>query len=147
MFINGTWCYLYRAIDRDGNLIDSMLSETRDMDAAKRFFRQAQTVTGQTPELLTTDGHTSYPRAIRETLGEQVEHRCNQYLNNHLEQDHRGIKQRYYPMRAGRAHLILRHFLHFTTKKVNSTYSTPHFRRKTEKGFTERPSHYRVSGE
>src|SRR5215216_2506791 len=60
----------------------------------------AQTVTGQTPERVTTDGHTSYPRAIRETLGEQVEHRCNRYLNNHLEQDHRGIKQRYYPMRG-----------------------------------------------
>jgi len=29
---------LYRAIDADGNLVDSMLSETRDMDAAKRFF-------------------------------------------------------------------------------------------------------------
>ncbi len=49
---------------------------------------------------MTTDAHTSYPRAIRETLGEEVEHRCNQYLNNRLEQDHRGIKQRYYPMRG-----------------------------------------------
>ena len=28
------WCYLYRAIDREGNLVDSMLSETRDMAAA-----------------------------------------------------------------------------------------------------------------
>jgi putative transposase len=43
--VQGTWCYLYRAIDRDGNLVDSMLSEKRDMDAAKRFFQQAlQTV-------------------------------------------------------------------------------------------------------
>ena len=32
--------------------------------------------------------------------GQAVEHRCNQYLNNRLEQDHRGIKQRYYPMRG-----------------------------------------------
>jgi putative transposase len=98
--VNGAWCYLYRAIDRDGNLVDSMLSETRDMDAAQRFFQQARVVAGQAPERVTTDGHTSYPRAIRETLGEEVEHRCNQYLNNHLEQDHRGIKQRYYPMRG-----------------------------------------------
>jgi transposase-like protein len=35
--VKGKWCYLSRAIDRDGNLIDSMLSEKRDMDAAKRF--------------------------------------------------------------------------------------------------------------
>jgi putative transposase len=98
--VNGQWCYLYRAIDRDGNLVDSMLSETRDMDAAQRFFRQARVVAGQLPSRVTSDGHTSYPRAIRETLGEAVEHRCNQYLNNRLEQDHRGVKQRYYPMRG-----------------------------------------------
>ena len=49
---------------------------------------------------MTTDGHDSYPRAIRETLGSDVLHRTNRYLNNRLEQDHRGIKQRYYPMRG-----------------------------------------------
>ena len=35
--VKGKWCYLYRAIDRDGNLVDSMLGEKRDMEAAKRF--------------------------------------------------------------------------------------------------------------
>ena len=89
-----------RAIDREGNLVDSMLGETRDMDAAQRFFHQAQVIAGRAPERVTTDGHTSYPRAIRDVLGEDVEHRSNQYLNNRLEQDHRGIKQRYYPMRG-----------------------------------------------
>src|SRR6202035_416513 len=39
--VHGRWCYLYRAIDRDGNLIDTMLSATRDMRAAQRFFRSA----------------------------------------------------------------------------------------------------------
>jgi transposase-like protein len=47
-----------------------------------------------------TDGHRSYPRAIREILGKDVLHQCNHYLNNQLEQDHRGVKQRYYPMRG-----------------------------------------------
>ncbi|GHO68198.1 hypothetical protein KSC_070900 [Ktedonobacter sp. SOSP1-52] len=42
----------------------------------------------------------SYPRAIREILGQDVLHRCSHYLNNQLEQDHRGIKQCYYPMRG-----------------------------------------------
>src|SRR3712207_6522264 len=37
--VDGRWCYLYRAIDRDGNLIDVMLSEKRDMTAAQRFLR------------------------------------------------------------------------------------------------------------
>ncbi len=98
--VKGTWCYLYRAIDRDGNLVDSMVSEKRDMDAAQRFFRQAVEVVGHAPERVTTDGHASSPRAIRETLGSDVLHRTNRYLNKRLEQDHRGIKQRSSPMRG-----------------------------------------------
>ena len=98
--VGGKWRYLYRAIDRDGNLVDSMLSEHRDMGAAKRFFTQAKDATGCVPERVTTDGHDSYPRAIRRVLGRKVEHRTNRYLNNRIEQDHRGIKQRYYPMRG-----------------------------------------------
>ena len=96
--VKGKWCYLYRAIDADGNLVDSHRSEKRDMEAAKCFFKRALAVVGHAPEWVTTDGHTSYPRAMRETLGAQVQHRTNKYLNNRLEQDHRGVKQRYYPM-------------------------------------------------
>ncbi len=91
---------LYRAIDRDGHLVDSMLSETRDLKAARRFFHGARSVVGHAPDRVTTDGHDAYPRAIRRMLGRKVVHRRNRYLNNRLEQDHRGIKQRYYPMRG-----------------------------------------------
>jgi putative transposase len=98
--IQGRWCYLYRAIDRSGALVDVRLSETRDMAAARAFFRSAKTVTGITPARITTDGHDSYPRAIRTELGEAVRHRTNRYLNNRIEQDHRGIKGRYQPMRG-----------------------------------------------
>jgi transposase-like protein len=50
------------------------------------------------PRQPTSDGHDLYPRAIREVLGPKVEHRCSAYLNRRIEQDHRGVKQRYYPM-------------------------------------------------
>ena len=96
--VEGRWCSLYRAIDSDGKLVEAMLSETRDMNAAKRFFACARETAGQAPENVTTDGHDAYPRAIRETLGPDVEHRTNRSMNNCLEQDHRGIKQRSYPM-------------------------------------------------
>ena len=98
--VHGRPCYLYRAIDRDGNLVDSMLSEHRDMDAARRFFAQAIGVVGHGPVQVTTDGHAAYPRAIRETAGEGVEHRCSRYLHNRLQQDHRDIRQGYHPMRG-----------------------------------------------
>ncbi len=98
--VGGKWCYLYRAIDGYGNPVDSRLSEKRDMDAAKKFFEQALSVVGHAPTSVTTDGHRSYPRAVREILGNEVMHRTNVYLNNRIEQDHWGIKQRYYPMRG-----------------------------------------------
>jgi putative transposase len=98
--VDGRWCYLYRAIDREGNLVEVLLSEHRDMAAAQRFFAQALAIAGHAPERVTTDGHDAYPRAIRETLGDGVFHRTSRYKNNRIEQDHRGVKQRYYPMRG-----------------------------------------------
>jgi transposase-like protein len=91
--VAGEWCYLYRTIDRDGTLVDVYLSETRDM--AKAFLRSARSVTQVEPEQVTTDGHTSYPKAIAEELDTNVDHRTSQYKNNVIEQDHRGIKGRY----------------------------------------------------
>jgi putative transposase len=92
--VNGKWAYLYRAIDRDGNLIDSRLSERRDMEGAKRFFEGAVDVAVSLVSGSRLMDTTPIPRAIRETLGSDVVHRTNPYLNNRLEQDHRGIKQR-----------------------------------------------------
>src|ERR671921_1155798 len=98
--VRGRWCYLYRAIDRNGDLVDTMLSEHRDIAAAQAFFRSAKAATGVTPERVTTDGHGSYPRAIRTVLGRRVVHRTSAYKNNGLEQDHRGIKGRIRCMRG-----------------------------------------------
>ena len=49
---------------------------------------------------MTIDRHDAYPRTIRGVLCWTVVHRRSRYLSNRLEQDHRGIKQRYYPMRG-----------------------------------------------
>ena len=81
-----------------------MLSEHRDMAAAKAFFRSATATMGFRPDRVTTDGHGSYPRAIRTVLGKTVRHRTSAYLNNRLEQDHRGIKGRIRCMRDFKSH-------------------------------------------
>jgi putative transposase len=98
--VGGRWCYVYRAIDSTGALVDVLFSERRDTKAARAFFRSARAVTGITPDRVTTDGHDSYPRAIRTELGKGVRHRTSRYLNNRLEQDHRGLKGRYRPVRG-----------------------------------------------
>src|SRR5438270_1361485 len=80
--VGGRWCYLYRAVDRSGALVDVLFGEQRDMAAAKAFFRSARAVTGVTPDRVTTDGHDSYPRAIRSELGKGVRHRSSRYSND-----------------------------------------------------------------
>src|SRR5450756_2096369 len=62
--VSGKWCYLYRAIDRDGNLVDSMLSEHRDMEVAKRFFTQAREVVGHRPTKVTIVRFAHRPRCL-----------------------------------------------------------------------------------
>jgi putative transposase len=99
-----------RLTEPSGALVDVRLSETRDMAAAMAFFRSAKAVTGITPARVTTDGHDSYPRAIRTELDDGVKHRTNQYLNNRIEQDHRGIKGRYQPMRGFKSSLSAARF-------------------------------------
>ena len=83
--VHGRWCYVYRAIDSSGALVDVLFSERCDMAAAKAFFHSAKAVTGTTPDRVTTDGHDSYPRAIRTELGKHVRHRTSRCLNNRLE--------------------------------------------------------------
>ena len=71
--VKGKWCYLYRAVDRSGRLVDCRLSDRRDMSAAKQFFKEALEISGDAPDRVTTDKEVSYPRAIREVLSELVD--------------------------------------------------------------------------
>lgn len=68
------------------------------MAAAKRFLRRALRAAGAVPQEVTSDGLPSYPRAIREELGEEVEQHIVTCTENLIEQDHRGIKRRYSSM-------------------------------------------------
>jgi transposase-like protein len=92
--------YLYRAIDSKGQLVDVKLSPTRDSQTTTAFFEQAVQTVGHKPEQVTTDKEVSYPGAIEKVLGKKVEHRTGRWRNNRLEQDNRGIKGRYKPMRS-----------------------------------------------
>ncbi len=97
--LNGTWTYLYRAIDQHGQVIDAYFSQRRNAAAARIFFERAITETGVVPERVTTDKAKCYPPALRAVLP-GVEQRRAKYLNNGLERDHQHFKQRVYPMRG-----------------------------------------------
>ncbi len=46
------WKYLYRAIDKEGNTIEFMLSAKRDISAAKRFFKNTDACRPQASAIL-----------------------------------------------------------------------------------------------
>jgi transposase-like protein len=100
--VKGGWTYLYRAVDKQGRTVDFLLSERRDVGAAKRFFSKAMKKHG-TPRVITLDAYAASHRAITElksagTIARRVGIRSSKYLNNVVEQDHRRIKQRIRPM-------------------------------------------------
>jgi transposase-like protein len=101
--IRGRWVYLYRAVDKAGQTVDFRLSDRRNVAAAKAFFKKAIRHQGRAPHTITLDGYAASHRAVREMqatglLPEDTKLRSSKYLNNLIEQDHRGIKARTRPM-------------------------------------------------
>jgi putative transposase len=93
--VKGQWKYLYRAVDRDGQTIDFLLTAHRDKKAALRFLKKAIRQHGL-PNKITIDksgANTAAIEALVEETGHKTEIRQNKYLNNLVEQDHRAIKR------------------------------------------------------
>jgi putative transposase len=98
--IKGQWRYLYRAVDKQGQTIDFLLTEHRDQEAALRFLQKAIRRQG-VPEKITIDGSDANEAAIKrynEAHGTSIEIRQIKYLNNLVEQDHRSVKRVTRPM-------------------------------------------------
>jgi putative transposase len=92
--VKGQWYYLYRTVDKHGQTIDFLLTEHRDTAAALRFLKKAIRRHGL-PETITIDGNDANEAAIKrynEEHGTAIAIRQGKYLNNVVEQDHRGVK-------------------------------------------------------
>jgi transposase-like protein len=104
--VRGGDCYLYRAVDKFGKTVDSLLCADRSVSAARAFFcRALETHHPRRPRKLNLDGNAASHRALRLLRQENpdwqsVMVRSCRYLNNIVEQDHRAIKRRCAPMLA-----------------------------------------------
>jgi putative transposase len=97
--IKGKWAYLYRAVDKEGHTIDFLLTPNRDRDAAEAFLCKAIR-TQQLPEKITIDQSGANTAAIKrynQTRKTAIVIRHSKYLNNLVEQDHRGVKRIIHP--------------------------------------------------
>lgn len=98
--IKSQWRYLYRAVDKESQTIDFLLTARRDQQAALHFFRTAVRQHGL-PDQVTIDksgANTAALEALQEETGYKIEIRQNKYLNNLIEQDHWAIKRIVRPM-------------------------------------------------
>ncbi len=96
----GHWKYLYRAVDRDGDTVDFLLTARRDEAAARRFLARAIDRHGE-PAKVTTDKSGANTAAIESYNADHeadIEMRQCKHLNNIVEQNHRAIKRITRPM-------------------------------------------------
>ena len=107
--VGKAWKYLYRAVDKEGNTIEFMLSAKRDIAAAKRFFKKMMRADHRRlPFSISTDKHASYPEAFTASQEEKIlpfdcRLRRTKYLNNVIEQDHRAVRRRWRAMQCFRS--------------------------------------------
>jgi transposase, IS6 family len=98
--VGKTCKYLYRAVDKQGNTIEFMLSAKRDVSAAKRFFKKMMRAEHRRlPFSISVDKNAAYPEAFYTSQTEKIvpkdcKLRRVKYLNNVIEQDHRFVKKK-----------------------------------------------------
>jgi putative transposase len=98
--VNGAWKYLYRAVDKQGQTVDFLLTANRNAAAAKRFFEKAMRH-NTLPDKVTIDKSGADQAALEQLNKERevpITIRQVKYLNNIVEQDHRAIKRITRPM-------------------------------------------------
>jgi putative transposase len=90
--LNGEMVYLWRAVDHEGEVLESYITRTRDKAAALRFMKKALKRHGSR-EAITTDGLRSYKAAMTE-LGNASKQEIGRWANNRVENSHLPFRRR-----------------------------------------------------
>ena len=90
--INGEWHYLWRAVDHEGEVLESYVSKRRDRKAALKFIRKSMKRNGQ-PKIIVTDKLRSY-RAAMMVIGNAGRQETGRWVNNRAENSHLPFRRR-----------------------------------------------------
>ena len=90
--INGEQQYLWRAVDHEGEVLESYVTKRRDRKAALKFLRKSMRRHGS-PEVLVTDKLRSYGAAMR-VIGNADKQETGRWANNRAENSHQPFRRR-----------------------------------------------------
>ena len=107
--INGEMRYLWRAVDHEGEVLESYVNTTRDKAAALAFIKKAMKRHGR-PQAVVTDGLRSYGAAMRE-IGNADRQEVGRWLNNRAENSHQPFRRRERAMERFRRMRTLQKFV------------------------------------
>lgn len=103
--VKGKWTYYYRAVDKNGETLDFMLSEQQDAKAARRFFKQAIDANGVPDKVVIDKSGANLAGLLWTNVMLKFTNKSKlikilqvKYLNNIVEQDHRFTKKLTRPM-------------------------------------------------
>ena len=130
--INGERFYLWRAVDHEGEVLESFVTKTRDRKAALKFIKKSMRRHGR-PEAIVTDRLRSYGAALKE-LGAEDRQQTGRWKNNRAENSHLPFRRRERAMQRFRRMRSLQTFVavhasvcnHFNSER--SLYSRANFK-------------------
>ena len=129
--INGETRYLWRAVDHEGEILESYVTKKRDKSAALCFLKMALKRHGQTQKIV-TDGLKSYPAAMRD-MGNLDRREMGRWLNNRVENSHLPFRRR--------EHAMLRFRQMKTLQKFASIHANVHNHFNQERHLVDRQTY------
>jgi putative transposase len=106
--VNGKLCYLWRAVDHEGEVLESVVTARRDKAAAVKFLKRIMKKYGR-PRKFVTDGLRAYSAAMRE-VGNADRQEVGRRLNNRAENSHQPFRRRERAMQRFRSMKTLQKF-------------------------------------
>ena len=104
--VNGKLCYLWRAVDHEGEVLEAVVTAKRDKAAALKLLKRIMKKYGS-PHRVVTDGLRSYSAAMKE-IGAADRHEVGGRLNNRAENSHQSFRRRERAMQRFRRAFDLR---------------------------------------
>ena len=114
--INGKLCYLWRAVDHEGEVLETVVTAKRDKAAALKFLKRIIKKYGRRKTIV-TDGLCSYPAAMKE-VGISGRQEVGRRLDNRAEYSHQPFRRRERATQRFRSMKTLQNSVQFTRRST-----------------------------